>query len=40
VRPLPGPLRKALTMEDTIAGIVAALLIIYLLWTLIRPEKF
>jgi K+-transporting ATPase KdpF subunit len=40
VRSLSAALREALTMEDTIAGIVAALLIIYLLWTLIRPEKF
>jgi len=27
-------------MEDIIAGIVAGLLMIYLIWTLIRPEHF
>jgi K+-transporting ATPase KdpF subunit len=33
-------MRKAVTMEDAIAGIVAAALIIYLLWALINPERF
>jgi K+-transporting ATPase KdpF subunit len=27
-------------MEDTIAGLVAAALAVYLLWALIRPEHF
>jgi len=27
-------------MEDMIAGIVAGALALYLLWTLIRPERF
>jgi len=27
-------------MEDLIAGLVAAAIAVYLLWTLIRPEHF
>jgi K+-transporting ATPase KdpF subunit len=33
-------MRVAVTMEDLIASIVAAALIIYLLWALINPERF
>lgn len=40
MRRLPHRLREALTVEDLIAGIVAGALIIYLAWTLIRPERF
>jgi K+-transporting ATPase KdpF subunit len=37
---IPDRLRKTPTMEDIIAGFVAGALILYLLWTLIRPERF
>jgi K+-transporting ATPase KdpF subunit len=32
--------RKALTMENILVGIVSVALIVYLFWTLIRPEHF
>ena len=33
-------LREALTMEYALVGTVGALLIVYLFWTLVRPEDF
>ena len=33
-------LREAVTMENILVGGIAVLLIVYLFWTLIRPEHF
>jgi K+-transporting ATPase KdpF subunit len=33
-------MREALTVENILVGGVSVLLIIYLFWTLIRPEHF
>ena len=32
--------RKVVTMENTLVGMVAVLLVVYLFWTLVRPEDF
>ncbi len=39
---LPAPVREGRTMTplEALAGIVAALVFIYLLWALLRPEDF
>jgi K+-transporting ATPase KdpF subunit len=40
VRGIPAIVREAVTMEELIAGAVAAALVIYLFYTLLRPERF
>jgi K+-transporting ATPase KdpF subunit len=32
--------REALTMETTLVTLIAAALLVYLFWTLLRPESF